>query len=292
LPITEIRLKIPEANKKHIAVLITCFNRVDTTLACLDCMFQAEIPENIALEVFLVDDASPDLTGQKVKAKYPEVNVFRGDGNLYWSGGMYKAWDEAIKTKEFDYYLWLNDDTHIYPNAITELLKDDSVSYSKSLIVGACQSKKDKKFTYGGYVGEVPMFPSGVPQKCDFINGNLVLIPKHIYSQIGNLNKKYIHLYGDYDYSMRVNKRGLSCYASSQYIATCEPNEKSYWGTAEMSTWQKLKLLHHPKGIDIKRGYYFKKYHFGTIVGIKAVVDAYLRIIAPGLHRILKRKSA
>jgi len=41
-------------------------------------------------------------------------------------------------------------------------------------------------------------------------------------------------------------------------LATCESNEKSYWGTDEMSTWQKLKLLNHPKGMDIKRGYYFK----------------------------------
>ncbi|WP_147392280.1 glycosyltransferase family 2 protein [Algoriphagus lacus] len=281
-----------EAGSKQIAVLITCFNRVATTLQCLDHLFQATLPENTSIEVFLVDDGSPDLTGQKVKSKYPQVNVIQGDGNLYWSGGMYKAWEEAAKSKDFDFYLWLNDDTHIFPEAIVELLKDAAITHSKSLIVGSCLSNKDKSFTYGGYVGEVSLLPSGVPQKCDFTNGNLVLVPKHIYTKIGNLNKRYIHLYGDYDYSMRVNQAGLSCYSSSQFLATCEPNEKSYWGTDDMSTWQKLKLLHHPKGIDLKRGFYFKKYHFGTKVGIKVVLDAYLRILTPALHRLIKRKKS
>lgn len=275
---------------KQIAVLITCFNRVNTTIECLDNLFQATLPANTSVEVFLVDDASPDLTGLKVKAKYPEVNVISGDGTLYWSGGMYKAWEEAANTKEFDFYLWLNDDTHILPEAIVELIKDDAISQSKSVIVGSCQSKKDNSFTYGGYVGETSLIPTGVPQKCEFTNGNLVWVPKHVYSTIGNLNKRYIHLYGDFDYSMRVNRAGLSCYASSQFLATCEPNEKSYWGTEDLSTWQKLKLLHHPKGIDLKRGYYFKKYHFGTKAGIKAVADAYLRILFPNIHRVLKRK--
>ncbi len=277
---------------KQIAVLLTCFNRVDITIACLDHLFQAELPSNTTIDVFLVDDASTDLTGRKVKEKYSQVNVIFGDGNLFWSGGMRKAWEVAVKTKEFDYFLWLNDDTHIYPKAIVELLKDDLLLDSKSVIVGACQSEKDKSFTYGGYRAETAMIPSGVPQKCEFTNGNLVLVPHHVYSIVGNLNEVYIHLYGDFDYSMRVNKAGLSCYASSEFLAICEPNDKSYWGTDEMSTWQKLKLLKHPKGIDIKRGYYFKKYHFGKKAGIKAVADAYFRTLFPQIHKILKRKKS
>ena len=281
-----------ETTPKRIAVLITCFNRVDTTIGCLDNLFLANLPPNTGIDVFLVDDDSPDLTGLKVKEKYPQVNVIKGDGNLYWSGGMYRAWEEAVKTKEFDYYLWLNDDTHIYPEAIVEILKDDLVLESKSVIVGACQSKKDKSFTYGGHIGETSVIPSGVPQKCEFTNGNIVLIPRHVYSIIGNLNKKYIHLYGDFDYSMRVNKEGLACYTSSEFLATCELNENSYWGADNLSTWQKLKLLHHPKGIDVKRVYYYKEYHFGSTIAFKTLADAYLRILFPQLHRILKRRKS
>lgn len=284
-------MKNTETSTRQIAVLLTCYNRVEITIGCLDHLFQAILPPNITIDVFLVDDGSPDLTGTKVEEKYPQVNVINGDGTLFWSGGMRKAWEEAVKAKEFDYFLWLNDDTHIYPEAIVELLRDDSILESKSVIVGSCQSKKDKSFTYGGYIGETALIPNGTPQKCEFTNGNLVLIPKYVHSIVGNLNEVYIHLYGDFDYSMRVNKAGLSCYASSEFLATCEPNEKSYWGTDTMSTWQKLKLLNHPKGIDIKRGYYFKKYHFGQKAGIKAVVDAYLRILLPQVHKLVTKKK-
>lgn len=260
-------------------------------MACLDQLFAATLPENTAIDVFLVDDASPDLTGSKVKEKYPQVNVIYGNGSLFWSGGMHRAWEEAIKTKEFDYFLWLNDDTHIYPKALVELIKDDSILESKSLIVGSCQSTHDRSFTYGGYIGEKALIPSGTPQKCEFTNGNLVFIPRYVYSIVGNLNKVYIHLYGDFDYSMRVNKEGLSCFASSEFLATCDLNEKSYWGSDDMSTWQKLKLLNHPKGIDIKRGYYFKKYHYGQKAGIKAVADAYLRILFPKIHQLVTTRK-
>jgi GT2 family glycosyltransferase len=284
-------LTTTETSIKQVAILLTCFNRAGTTITCLDFLFQATLPSNTTIDVFLVDDGSPDLTGKLVKEKYPQVNVIEGDGNLYWSGGMHKAWEEAAKTKEFDYFLWLNDDIQIYPQALVELFKDDFTLNSKSVIVGACQSQKDKSFTYGGYIAETALIPSGNPQKCEFTNGNLVLIPHHVYSIVGNLNAVYIHLYGDFDYSMRVNKAGLSCYASSEFLAICEPNEKSYWGTDEMSTWQKLKLLQHPKGIDIERGYYFKKYHFGKKAGIKAVADAYLRILFPQVHKLVTNKK-
>ena len=285
-------MKTAESSSRQIAVLMTCFNRSESTVGCLDKLFEATLHENTTFEVFLVDDNSPDLTGLKVKERFPQVNIIKGDGNLYWSGGMYRAWEEAVKTKDFDFYLWLNDDTDLYPKALEELLKDDFILQSKSVIVGACQSKKDQTFTYGGYLGETSVIPSGVPQKCEFTNGNIVLIPRHVYSIIGNLNKKYIHLYGDFDYSMRVNKEGLACYTSSEFLATCELNENSYWGADNLSTWQKLKLLHHPKGIDVKRVYYYKKYHFGSTIAFKTLADTYLRILFPQLHRILKRRKS
>lgn len=77
----------------RIAALLTCFNRKEKTLQCLKSLFQV-LPGCI---VFLVDDASTDGTSDAVKQLFPEVHIIRGDGNLFWSRGMFTAWKEAVK---------------------------------------------------------------------------------------------------------------------------------------------------------------------------------------------------
>ena len=84
----------------RIAAIITCHNRKEKTLVCLKSLFQ--IIQNI--DVFLTDDGSTDGTSEAVKKIYPQVNIIQGDGNLFWSRGMYIAWKEAVKGG-YDYYL-------------------------------------------------------------------------------------------------------------------------------------------------------------------------------------------
>ena len=104
-----------------IAVLMTCFNRREQTLRCLDLLFaQTELPR-VRLEVFLVDDGSRDGTADAVRARFRSVHVIAGSGNLYWNGGMRVAFAEAMK-RGFDLYLWLNDDTLLFPTALESML--------------------------------------------------------------------------------------------------------------------------------------------------------------------------
>lgn len=68
---------------------------------------------------------------------------------------MRKAWYEAIKRKDYDYFWLVNDDTHIFPNCLTELLKADRYTieqYKKQgIYIGATQDEHNKKTTYGGH---------------------------------------------------------------------------------------------------------------------------------------------
>ena len=50
---------------------------------------------NADLTVFLVDDASPDRTGERVLNEFPQVHVIQGTGSLYWTKGMNLAWKTA-----------------------------------------------------------------------------------------------------------------------------------------------------------------------------------------------------
>ena len=66
--------------------------------------------DKIDLNVYLVDDGSTDGTSEAVKKNFPQVNIIKGDGTLFWNGGMRVAFSKAMES-EHDYYLWLNDDT-------------------------------------------------------------------------------------------------------------------------------------------------------------------------------------
>lgn len=46
---------------------------------------------------------------------------------------MINSWTEAEK-KEYDYYLWLNDDTLLYPSALSELIECTNSEENKKII--------------------------------------------------------------------------------------------------------------------------------------------------------------
>lgn len=104
-----------------MAVLLSCFNRREKTLACLKALFGQNRPSGCSLEVFLTDDASTDGTVEAVRNLFPAARVLAGTGSLYWNGGMRLSFEEALKG-DYDYYLWLNDDTLLDPGALTAML--------------------------------------------------------------------------------------------------------------------------------------------------------------------------
>ena len=95
----------------RIAVVMTVFNRRAMTLACLEALRTQQVPDG-TVDVFVVDDGSTDGTAQAVVQHHPDVRLLHGDGQLYWNGGMRLALAEAMEG-DYDYYLWINDDTRL-----------------------------------------------------------------------------------------------------------------------------------------------------------------------------------
>ena len=61
--------------KNRIAVVMTCYNRKDTTIACLDALMEQDIMDDIHLQVYLVDDGCTDGTGEAVRNRYPSKRL-------------------------------------------------------------------------------------------------------------------------------------------------------------------------------------------------------------------------
>jgi len=272
---------------KTIAVLLTCHNRKNKTLTCLKSLFDANLPDDFALDIFLVDDGSTDGTSDAIRGKYPGINIIQGNGNLYWNRGMYLAWKTAANIKKYDFYLWLNDDVKLFKNALCVII-NDFINNEDSIICGAMLSETDNITTYGGRNVKGNLIePSGKNDKCYFINGNLVLIPNSVFSKVGMLDSVFPHSIGDFDYGLRAAKDGYSSFISSQHIGYCESNSNlPNWCVSYVPLLSRIKSLYSPLGNS--HPYYYSIYsyrHFGLFRTLKHIITIHLRLLLPKLWK-------
>lgn len=217
----------------RIAVLLACYNRKATTVASLRGLERQRTTAELA--VFLSDDASPDGTAEAVRAAFPRVHVLEGDGELFWGGGMRLAFAAAM-AQDFDFYLWLNDDTLLDDDALARLLAaHDQVRRGRSepaIVVGSTRDPRTGALTYGGVVRASRFHPlkyrllpsGGPPQPCHTMNGNCVLIPRAATALAGNLSPEFRHSMGDFDYGLRARRAGCGIWVAPGTVGTCARN--------------------------------------------------------------------
>ncbi|HWZ36050.1 MAG TPA: hypothetical protein VNW51_07825, partial [Mucilaginibacter sp.] len=68
-----------------IAAMACCYNRVKKTEAFLQTLTAQRLPEGYQMDVFILDDQSPDGTGKFVRYNYPSVDLVEGSGALFWA---------------------------------------------------------------------------------------------------------------------------------------------------------------------------------------------------------------
>ena len=274
----------------RIAVLLTCHNRKEKTLNCLSNLnLQQGINEQYTIKTYLVDDGSTDGTGAAVKSAFPDVKVIQGDGTLFWNRGMYTAWETAAK-ESHDVYLWLNDDTDLYPSALLEMLDAAKETGYRSIISGCIESPTNKgERVYAGVKREgkqhILNYPDGNINECDIINGNCVLVPQSVYEKVGNLDPRFSHALGDHDYSLRAKKLGIASYTTPRFVASCAPNEGlPKWRRAGVALPERLKNLYSPLSYSHPYEFFmYEKAHFGLVTALKHFFSIHLRVFFPGL---------
>lgn len=267
---------------------MTCYNRREKTLHCLEKVYaQQGLGEEFDLQVFMVDDGSSDGTADAVASRFPEVNIYHGNGSLFWNGGMNLAYGKALE-QNLDYYLWLNDDTFLYEDAITRLMEthDWTTVNGKpnSIILGGTCDPRTGEFSYGGFkrvsvwtLKMIPVAPGEEPRECTTNTGNCVLIPKSVADKVGNIEPFYTHRWGDPDYGLRARKKGCSVWVAAGYIGECEDNPTAErWTDQTLSLGERIKDFHSIKGYIKKDWFFYVRRHGGVLwflLWIKPYVD-------------------
>ncbi len=236
----------------------------------------------------MVDDASTDGTSEIIKERFPNVIIVQGTGYLYWNRGMHLAWKTASEHADYDFFIWLNDDTFIFHNALIEMMDCSKVAGQNAIICGSTLSQKNNQHTYGGKTLDGKMIiPNGTLQKCEIIQGNFVLISKSIYAEVGNIDEVFPHAIGDHDYGLRAIKKGFNLFIAQNYIGYCEEHEKlPKWCLSEVPFTKRIKSLYSPLGNAHPKYYFiYEKRHFGLLIAVKHFASIHLRLLIPQLWK-------
>ncbi len=266
----------------RIAVLMTCHNRREKTLQCLRSL-RLQSGERFNPTIWLVDDGGTDGTSEAVKSEFPDARLIRGDGNLFWCGGMRLAWCHAAEEAP-DAYLWLNDDVTIDPDTIPRMV-GISERNPDAIVIGSCRSPETGEHTYGGQrrlgrhpgrVTDVP--PSDEIQACDTFQGNLVLIPAAVFAKVGNM-AEYRHAMADTDYGYQAVKKGFRILIAPGYCGTCPGNPGDQaWRDKSLPLRERFARVVSLKGLPPADWWRFCSRHGGLLAPLY-FASPYLKVL-------------
>jgi GT2 family glycosyltransferase len=241
------------------AMILTCYNRKSITINCLSKLFSLKQD----VDVYLVDDNSTDGTSAAIANQFPEVNIIDGNGNLFWNRGMHLAWEKASK-KEYDYYIWLNDDVILYDNCFTELFDCLKIAKEQAIISGVIEAHDKSRILYGGYdINKKLIMPKGEIRPIYFLNGNVVLVPKSVFMVLGNLDPVFHHDLGDIDYGLRAIKKDIKVFSTRKPIGSGEFNNITRVRLSGSSIKKRFIRLYSQLGSNPRTTFYFNKKHYG-----------------------------
>jgi len=279
------------------AVILTVYNRREVTLQGLRSLYSAigflqkKQPEaNYKFDIYMTDDGCTDGTGEAVRKEFPDVHIIQGDGTLYWSGGMRKAWQTAIDSGiEYGFYLWFNDDADLYEDALVTMFNSEKEAGGNAIISGAfCD--KEGRVSYGGRNKRQNILePNGELQSICLMNGNLVIIPSIVLNDIGIIDDIYIHSLGDWDYGCRASESGYDVFLSAKYVGRTERHDGDTepFLNKKYNLGKRFKLLYSDMHSPVK-SFVFCKRHFGLLSALRVFGVLNICTVHPSLYKLMK----
>lgn len=275
----------------RVAALLTVYNRKAGTMKCLARLLGPSLPADSSLDVYLTDDGCTDGTGEAVRAAFPKVRIVPGDGTLFWNRGMIAAW-RAAAAADYDYYLWLNDDTFTYDCLMGDLLRC-AAEAPEAIIVGATQALDHSGMTYGGTWHGRRVTPCGAMAPLTCFNGNIVLVPRSAFRRLGYLDAYFRHSCGDYDYGMRAVRAGIRVLLAPRYLGECDLHpHAATWCDPEQPLRRRWRALYRPNGMPPNEIFHLERRHRGLLPATFHFFTVHLRCLAPQIWALRERMAA
>jgi GT2 family glycosyltransferase len=287
--------------QQKIAVLLTCYNRKAKTIACLSSLYNCIIPDGYSFTVYLVDDGSTDGTANAIRVNFPDINIFFGNGNLFWAGGMRYAWREAMQ-HPYAAYLLLNDDVELKEDVFKNLIDAHQFAMAQfnkgGIYVSSTIEKTTGSLTYGGSVIKKGFFrnkiiavnPAEKPIPCQVANANILFVSANVVAKLGIFDAGFIHSIADYDYTLTAYENNFPLLVCPGVGGYCENDHDKNWLSSNSSLKERIKYLYSPKGLAFTEYMYYIYKHFPLSLPYLFVMQ-WLKTLFPTIWDKLKAKT-
>ena len=207
------RLAWPRLETPRVTIVLVLYNRAELTLRCLRSLAE---PQDVSLEILIVDNASQDQTGALLD-RLDGVRVIRNHENR----GFIRAVNQAARRGRGRHLLCLNNDAELLPGALAAAVRTlesapDIGAVGGKLILtdGRLQEAGSIVWNDGsccGYGrGGSPSAPEyAFRRDVDFVSGAFLLTPRELFLQIGGFDEAYAPAYyEDADYCLKLWESG------------------------------------------------------------------------------------
>ena len=281
---------------KKIALVFPIYNNLKYTEKSISNIyncFNAKATDKLPIEIIITDDGSTDGSYQWIKSNYPNINLLKGNGSLWWSGGTNKAVQFAINNLNIDYILLWNNDIKADTKYFKHLSRIIEGTESDSIICSKIYSLEfpDKIISMGGifnpYTGQYCLRGFGETDSkdynkiftADWFGGMGTTIPRKVFDTIGYFNeKKFPQYHGDSDFSLRARNAGIKIYVYPDLKIWNDRKNTGFSNNESFRIFIKS-LFTLKSNFNISREFIFYKSHARSIKAMRGFLRKYLKHI-------------
>ncbi len=211
-----------DKNSKYplVSVVTVNYNQSEVTCEFLESLRKISYP---SIEVFVVDNASPNDNPEIIKERYPEINFIQTEKNLGFAGGN----NAALPYCKGKYVLFINNDTEVPENFLEPLVD----VLEENMDVGMVSPKihyyhTPNTFQFAGFTPINPItvrnFAIGFGEKdegqyditCETgsIFGAAMLVPMRLIEKIGMMSEVFFLYYEEHDWAEHFKKEGYKIF--------------------------------------------------------------------------------
>jgi GT2 family glycosyltransferase len=206
------------------SIIIPCYNGRALIEACLDSLLRT-LPEEFAVEIIVVDDASTDDTAAALRhwaARDARIRILRNRRNLGFVG----TCNRGARAASGELLIFLNNDLVLLPGWLPPLLRlfqdfPNAGAVGGKLILpdGTLQEAGGVVFCDGSAMNfgrgetdvEAPLY--SFVREVDYCSGALLATPRSLFEELGGFDHEYQPgYYEDTDYCFKVRRQGRRVY--------------------------------------------------------------------------------
>lgn len=236
-----------------IQVIIPNYNNARDTLECLG---RLDGYHPGVLETLVVDNGSRDGSVPELRAARPGLSIIEAPKNLGYAAGCNLGIEATIK-KHPDYFLFLNNDATIGPDALNRLLETGRIPDIGILgpIILTCSPGKiiesfgmrcrwrTGRFYHLHFGHSLESLEASVLSRAsieaDALSGSALLVKKEVIETVGGFHQDYFCYFEDTDLCRRAQKAGFrtvlvpgatAVHKGSSTIMEIDPALRIYYG--------------------------------------------------------------